>query len=81
MSSFVPTNPKPFLQELAGKPVFIKLKWGYGYRGSLESIDSYMNIKLVNVSEEKDGVPSEPLPGELLIRCNNVLYIQEVKSE
>lgn len=26
-------NPKPFLQELAGKPVIVKLKWGTEYKG------------------------------------------------
>jgi len=26
-------NPKPFLQGLTGKPVFIKLKWGMEYKG------------------------------------------------
>jgi hypothetical protein len=32
MQDFV--NPKPFLQELAGKPVIVKLKWGTEYKGS-----------------------------------------------
>jgi small nuclear ribonucleoprotein F len=31
----VPVNPKPFLNELTGKPVIVKLKWGMEYKGSL----------------------------------------------
>ncbi len=27
-----PVNPKPFLTELTGKPVFVKLKWGMEYK-------------------------------------------------
>ena len=26
-------NPKPFLNELTGKPVMVKLKWGMEYKG------------------------------------------------
>jgi len=26
-------NPKPFLAELVGKPVVVKLKWGMEYKG------------------------------------------------
>ena len=29
----VPVNPKPFLNELTGKPVIVKLKWGMEYKG------------------------------------------------
>lgn len=41
-----PVNPKPFLQELTGKPVIVKLKWGQEYKGFLVSTDSYMNIQV-----------------------------------
>ncbi|CAM9418115.1 unnamed protein product, partial [Ectocarpus sp. 12 AP-2014] len=27
-----PVNPKPFLNELTGKPVMVKLKWGMEYK-------------------------------------------------
>jgi len=42
----MPVNPKPFLQELAGKPILVKLKWGMEYRGLLVSVDSYMNLQV-----------------------------------
>lgn len=29
----VPVNPKPFLNNLTGKPVIVKLKWGMEYQG------------------------------------------------
>ncbi|OAY73662.1 putative small nuclear ribonucleoprotein F [Ananas comosus] len=29
----VPVNPKPFLNNLTGKPVIVKLKWGMEYKG------------------------------------------------
>ena len=28
-----PVNPKPFLNELTGKSVMVKLKWGMEYKG------------------------------------------------
>ena len=31
----VPVNPKPFLNDLTGKPVIVKLKWGMEYKGAL----------------------------------------------
>jgi small nuclear ribonucleoprotein F len=27
-------NPKPFLNDLTGKPVIVKLKWGMEYKGA-----------------------------------------------
>jgi small nuclear ribonucleoprotein (snRNP)-like protein len=35
----IPVNPKPFLQELTGKPIIVKLKWGMEYKGFLASSD------------------------------------------
>lgn len=29
----VPVNPKPFLNDLTGKQVIVKLKWGMEYKG------------------------------------------------
>ena len=30
-------NPKPFLSELTGKPIMVKLKWGMEYKGTLSA--------------------------------------------
>ncbi|KAG2043070.1 hypothetical protein BDR03DRAFT_911271 [Suillus americanus] len=77
MSSVNPVNPKPFMQELTGKPVFVRLKWGLEYKGFLVSTDGYMNLQLANTEEFQDGKSNGAL-GEVFIRCNNVLYIMSI---
>jgi small nuclear ribonucleoprotein (snRNP)-like protein len=41
-----PVNPKPFLQDLTGKVVYVRLKWGLEYKGYLVSTDTYMNLQV-----------------------------------
>lgn len=41
-----PVNPKPFLQDLTGKTVYVRLKWGLEYRGYLVSTDGYFNLQV-----------------------------------
>ncbi|KAJ8585296.1 LSM-domain-containing protein [Rhizopogon salebrosus TDB-379] len=77
MSSVNPVNPKPFMQELTGKPVFVRLKWGLEYKGFLVSTDGYMNLQLANTEEFQDGKSNGAL-GEVSCRCNNVLYIMSI---
>jgi small nuclear ribonucleoprotein F len=62
-------NPRPFLMDLTGQTVKVKLKWGMEYQGKLESADAYMNLQLTSTDEYLGYL------GEVLIRCNNVLYI------
>lgn len=53
----------------------IRLKWGETeYHGDLVSVDSYMNIQLRNTEEYIAG-KSKGVLGEVLIRCNNVLWV------
>lgn len=73
-------NPKPFLLGLVGQSVVVKLKWGMEYRGILLATDSYMNLQLANAQEWLQGECAGNL-GEILIRCNNVLYIKEGRRE
>ncbi|PVU99814.1 hypothetical protein BB559_000391 [Furculomyces boomerangus] len=73
---FAPVNPKPFLHDLVGKVVIVRLKWGQEYKGILASSDSYMNIQLMETEEFQDGISMGPSLGEVLIRCNNILYIR-----
>jgi len=40
-------NPKPFLAELTGKTILVKLKWGIEYKGLLYSSDPYMNLYVI----------------------------------
>ncbi|BAM38871.1 small nuclear ribonucleoprotein f [Theileria orientalis strain Shintoku] len=72
-----PLNPKPFLTSLAGKAVVVKLKWGMEYKGTLKSFDSYMNLQLQDPEEWENGVLKGKLGNDILIRCNNMLYVRE----
>ncbi|MCJ1370778.1 hypothetical protein MMC20_001991 [Loxospora ochrophaea] len=78
--SFVPLNPRPMLQSLINEDVIIRLKWGQTeYKGRLISVDSYMNIQLSNTEEFIDNKSTGSL-GQVLIRCNNVLWISGAKG-
>jgi len=76
----MPINPKPFLNGLTGKAVMVKLKWGQEYKGYLVSVDNYMNIQLAKTEEHVGGQATGSL-GEVLIRCNNVMYIRGIEEE
>ncbi|XP_006087863.1 small nuclear ribonucleoprotein F-like [Myotis lucifugus] len=76
----LPLNPKSFLNGLTGKSVMVKFKWAREYNGYLTSIDGYINKQLSNMEEYIDGALSGHL-GEVLIRCNNILYIKDVEEE
>ena len=69
MAATVPVNPKPFLNQLTGKPIIVKLKWGMEYKGFLVSTDAYMNLQLASTEEYVDGKFAGNL-GEVLIRCD-----------
>ncbi|KAH9885978.1 like-Sm domain-containing protein [Xylariomycetidae sp. FL2044] len=78
--SFMPINPRPMLQELVNRDIVVRLKWGETeYKGRLVSIDSYMNIQLSNAQEFIDQSFTSDL-GQILIRCNNVLWIKGADS-
>jgi small nuclear ribonucleoprotein F len=47
------------------------------FLGDLVSVDQYMNVQLGNAVEYIDEQNKGPL-GEILIRCNNILYISGV---
>ena len=79
--SVAPINPVPFLHELTGKDVAVKLKWGgLEIRGILKSVDSYMNLQVLNSEEWAHGNFKGAL-GEVFVRCNNVLFIRELNKE
>ncbi|KAI0198850.1 small nuclear ribonucleoprotein F [Astrocystis sublimbata] len=74
--SFMPVNPRPMLQDLVNKDIVVRLKWGETeYQGRLVSIDGYFNIQLTNAQEYIDQKFTSDL-GQILIRCNNVLWIK-----
>lgn len=65
---------------MIGKQVIVRLKWNKTeYKGTLISIDNYMNLQLDKTSEVvyEDGEKKEEAIGEIFIRCNNVLFVRE----
>ena len=66
MSATVPVNPKPFLNQLTGKKIMVKLM-GMEYQGFLVSTDAYMNLQLASTEEFIDGKFAGN-PREVLIR-------------
>lgn len=57
------------------------MKWhGMEYRGTLVSVDSYMNLQLAGTREIIDGVMQEGTLGDFVIRCNNVLYVRDMRG-
>jgi len=68
------------LQELLNQDIIVRLKWGQTeYKGRLLSVDSYMNLQLSNTEEFIDRKSTGTL-GQVLIRCNNVLWISAASS-
>ncbi|KAK6945971.1 LSM domain, eukaryotic/archaea-type, partial [Dillenia turbinata] len=57
----IPVNPKPFLNNLTGKCVIVKLRWGMEYKGFLVSMDSYMNLHWQTVKNTLKGNSQEIL--------------------
>lgn len=71
-------NPKPFIRDLVGTEVLVKLKFNNtSYKGKLQSSDNYFNISLSDPEEIVDGQATK-LGNDLFIRCNNVLYIRQL---
>ena len=50
------------------------------YKGLLKSVDDYMNFQLANTEEWIEGKFKGNL-GDVLIRCNNVMYLRQVDEE
>lgn len=77
-----PINPRPFLDEVTGRWVSVKLKWGWELRGILKSSDAYMNLhvfiiyifKILNSEEWVNGENRGSL-GEILIRLIITIFI------
>ncbi|PSN72968.1 small nuclear ribonucleo protein F [Corynespora cassiicola Philippines] len=80
MAAVAPFNPRPMLASLVDRDIVVRLKWGdTEYKGRLVSVDLYMNIQLANTEEFIDGKSSGTL-GQVLIRCNNVLWIGDANE-
>ena len=73
-------NPNQYINQLIGKKIKVRLKWGIDYNGTLETVDSYMNLKLNNSEEWFDNTLIGNL-GEIIIRCNNIAYFGELNEK
>jgi|YelNatPaOPRAMG01_1025707.scaffolds.fasta_scaffold07607_5 small nuclear ribonucleoprotein F len=72
-------KPTNLLSALQGNRVSVRLKWDLEYTGLLASYDSYFNLELEHAEELQPDGSSIPL-GDMIIRCNNVLYIRDLRS-
>ena len=69
------------MKSLIDKQVNVRLKWNRTeYRGTLVSVDNYMNLQIDDAVEYMNDVEQGKI-GEIFIRCNNVLFIGEKQSE
>jgi small nuclear ribonucleoprotein F len=71
--------PTSWLTNLLGSRICVRLKWDLEYHGILASFDPYFNLELQNAEEQQPGGASVLL-GDMLIRCNNVLYVRDLRS-
>lgn len=73
--------PAQVLQDSIGNQVLVRSKWGNSYVGLLVSVDQYMNVLLKDAQDQEPGKEKAVQVGDMLIRCNNVLYIRQVPSD
>ncbi len=59
--------------------MIINIYFLYLNLGFLVSVDQYMNVQLDKAVEYIDEQNKGPL-GEILIRCNNILYISGIEE-
>lgn len=70
-------NPKQFLLRLISKKVKTTVRNNLEYEGILQSVDKYFNVLLSESIEFVKGVEQGYI-GDVLIRCNNIIFIKEV---
>ena len=76
-------NPIPFLYELIGKSIIVRLKWGIEYKGVLVSFDKYMNLQLREAEEIINNEIKGSL-GEIMTQinlCNRLGYLSDDNLE
>ena len=58
---FDPVNPKPFLAELIGRPVTVRLKWGLEYKGILLQEKDKMSESLQKLKNMRESLEKHSL--------------------
>ena len=76
----VPVNHMLSLNDLTGKLVLVKLKRGLEYKGTLKSIDPYMNLQLLNTEKWVHGSFRSKFV-EVFVRYRDVIYISRQEEE
>ncbi|KAG9392730.1 Small nuclear ribonucleoprotein SmF [Carpediemonas membranifera] len=74
-----PYLPKQLLQANVDQLFCVKLKWGPEYVGTFDAVDEFMNVSLRDASEYIMGSKKGAV-GDIVIRCNNVLYMRELPN-
>lgn len=75
--SVTPEYPINYLVSLYGQEIQVHLKFNSAmYKGKLESIDEYFNLRLKNTVEYISGKETGEI-GDCFIRCNTVLFINQ----
>jgi len=75
MSQTSSKRPLTTLQKNTKKSVIVRLKNDVQYKGTMENIDSYMNLIMTNAEEIKDDKVIANY-GRVIVRGNNVLFIK-----
>merc|ERR1711862_106330 len=78
--TFMPTNPKPFLNGLTGKAVMVKLKWGHEYKGFLVSVDAYMNLQLAKTEEYIEEIAQDHWEKYLSGAITSCMFVEQMKT-
>ncbi len=68
-------RPLNVLQKALSKQVSVRLKNELEYRGKMSSVDTYMNVILIDAEETENGAKRANY-GKVVIRGNNVLYVK-----
>lgn len=72
------SDPAQVILGMLGKQVIVRLNSNLEYKGSLISLDGYMNVAL-EAAEEYLGSAFHRKYGDVFIRGNNVLYISPLQ--
>ncbi|AMD21256.1 HEL024Cp [Eremothecium sinecaudum] len=75
------TSSSAFLANIIGKPVNVKLHSGMLYQGTLESIDGFMNVALIDAVEYYETENSHVIhkyDSDIFLRGTQVMYISEL---
>jgi len=72
-------RPLNVLQNLVGKRVTVRLKTNVEYKGEMDNVDAFMNV-ILSDAEEFTGTEHATKYGKVIVRGDNVLFIQVAKD-